>query len=115
MSKAKDDEELLPPWVFSIAKIIVPILGLMLLYWLMNRLHLPPKIVTPAVAVLLLTGVVYFGGRYYKPFRVEKKTGRCIAKTAADRKTCRKYIPGARLGGGCGRLREDRRCRYLKG
>jgi hypothetical protein len=114
MSKAKDDEELLPPWVISVAKIIVPILGLALLYWLMTRL-LPPSVASPALVVLVLFAAVYFGGRYYKPFRVEKKTGRCIAKTAADRKSCRKYLPGARLGGGCGRLREDRRCRYLKG
>ncbi|MFB3881200.1 MAG: hypothetical protein ACE149_08045 [Armatimonadota bacterium] len=115
MSQVKDDEPLLPPWVFAIAKIIVPILGLMLLAWVVNKLGLPPKIVTPVLLLLALFGLVYFGGRYYKPFRVEKKTGRCTAKTAADRKSCRKYLPGARLGGGCGRLREDRRCRYVKG
>jgi hypothetical protein len=115
MSQRKDDEELLPPWVFGIAKVIGPILALMLLYWVMNRLHLPAKIFWPAIIALVLAALTYFGGRYYKPFYVDKKTGRCIAKTAKDRKTCRRYMPGARLGGGCGRLREDRACRYVKG
>ncbi len=80
----------------------------------MGKLHLPAKIVTPAVAALALFGIVYFGGRYYKPFRYDKKAGRCIAKNAKERTGCRHYMPGARLGGGCGRQREDRGCRYVK-
>lgn len=115
MSQTKDEEPLLPPWVLSIAKIIVPLLALIGLWWVMGRLHLPAKIVTPVAGVLALTGLVYFGGRYYKPFRVEKKTGRCTAKSGNERRGCRHYMPGARIGGGCGRLREDRGCRYVKG
>jgi hypothetical protein len=115
MSQKRDEEPLLPPWVMSIAKILVPLLGVIGLWWVMGRLHLPPLIVTPAVLVLGLFALVYFGGRYYKPFRYDKKTGRCAARSAADRKSCRRYMPGARLGGGCGRLREDRGCRYVKG
>jgi hypothetical protein len=115
MSQRKNDEELLPAWLLTAAKVIGPIAGLMLVYWVMKKLHLPAGIITPAVAVLGLAALIYFGGAFYKPFYADKQTGRCTAKTAKDRKACRRYVPGARLGGGCGRLREDRACRYVKG
>ena len=114
MSQMKDDEPLLPPWAMSFAKILVPLLVVIGLWWLMGKLHLPTKIVTPALAVLAIFIVTYVGGRYYKPFRYDKRQGRCIAKNAKERMSCRHYMAGAQLGRGCGRQREDRGCRYVK-
>jgi hypothetical protein len=116
MSQRKDDEGLLPPWVMNVTVRLGPLVVLAVVWWLLSSVfRVPERIWVPVFAVLVLVAAVYFGGRYYKPFYVEKKTGRCIAKTAKDRKSCRRYMPGARLGGGCGRLREDRGCRYVKG
>ncbi len=114
MSQKKEEEALLPPWAASVAKMLVP-LGVVVGIWvLLSKLNLPAAVVIPSVLGLLLAVTIYFGGRYYKPFRIDRATARCIAKTVTDRKTCRHYMPGAKLGGGCGRLREDRGCRYVK-
>ncbi len=82
-------------------------------YVLAYVLHVPGKISLPLAVVLILGLAIYFGGRLYKPFHVDRD-GRCTARGAKQRAGCRHYIPGARLGGGCGRLREDRRCRYVR-
>ncbi len=114
MRHTQDDEPLLPPWIVTAAKILVPLAVLALIYWILTSVaSIPGNVLIPVLAVLGLTGVIYFGGRYYKPFRYDKATGRCAARGAKQRMSCRHYIPGARLGGGCGRLREDGRCRYV--
>jgi hypothetical protein len=116
MSHMKDEEPLLPPWVMNVAVRLGPVAALALLWWLFSSvLRVPGRIWVPVFAVLVLVVVVYFGGRRYKPFHADKTTGRCTAKSAKERRSCRHYMLGALLGGGCGRLREDRRCRYLKG
>jgi hypothetical protein len=115
MSQMKDEEPLLPPWVFAIAARLGPILALFLLWWVLNSvLRISGRILMPVLIGMGAFAAIYFGGRLYKPFRIEKATGRCIAKTSKDRKRCRHYMLGAKLGGGCGRLREDRGCRYVK-
>ncbi len=115
MSQKKiEDEELLPPWLMSIGRILGPLALLVGVWWLTGVLNLPRLVVLPLILGLTFAAVVYLGGRYYKPFRIEKNTGRCIAKNAKERLACRHFMPGARLGGGCGRLREDRGCRYVK-
>jgi hypothetical protein len=92
-----------------------PIVVLATLWWLLTSVfRVPGKILAPTIGVMILFAVVYLGGRLYKPYRYDKKTRRCIARSAADRRSCRHYMPGARLGGGCGRLREDRGCRYVR-
>jgi hypothetical protein len=116
MSRSQDDEPLFEPWMITSAKIIGPLAVLGLLYWLLTSVfNVPPKIFWPVVTVLGLSGIIYFGGRYYKPFHYDKATGRCTARGAKQRLSCRRYFPGARLGGGCGRQREDGRCRYVHG
>ncbi len=112
--KNQVEEPLLPPWVKSVAMKIVPLAGLIIIYVVLNAIGIPGKILTPVLAVLVLTALVYFGGRFYKPFRV-KKDGKCLAKGAREREGCRQYIPGAKMGGGCGRLMENGKCRYVKG
>ena len=72
------------------------------------------SIATPFLVLLAVAAVAYFGGRLYKPFHFNKKTHRCEAKGAKQRMACRYYMPGARLGGGCGRHREDGGCRYVQ-
>jgi hypothetical protein len=115
MSQRYDDEPLFPPWIVSIGRILGPILVLTGIWWFFTSvLRLEPKIMTPALVVLVLVLAIFLGGRFYKPFHVEKGTGKCIAKGAKQRRACRHYMPGAKLGGGCGRQREDRRCRYVR-
>ncbi|MBN1459599.1 MAG: hypothetical protein JXA57_08675 [Armatimonadetes bacterium] len=115
MTQTHDDEPLFPPWVLSVGKILGPILVLIGIWWLFTSVFkLPAKVMTPAIALLVLFVAIFLGGRFYKPFYVEKGTGKCIAKGAKQRMNCRHYIPGARLGGGCGRQREDRTCRYVR-
>jgi len=114
MRRTTEEEPLLPPWVFAVALRVGPLAVLAAVWYLLNRmLHVPGRIVTPALAGLALAALVYFAGRLYKPFRVNKQ-GRCTARSARDRRGCRHFIPGARLGGGCGRLRENGRCRRVK-
>jgi hypothetical protein len=109
--RIEDDEPLLPPWVMSIALKAGPIVALAVLYYLLNNVfRVPPRVALITLVVLGVATLVYFGGRFYKPYHVSKE-GRCIASGAKQRLGCRHYIPGARLGGGCGRLREDGRCR----
>jgi hypothetical protein len=116
MSRAHDDEPLFPPWIVTIAKIIGPLALLGLIYWVLTSVaRIPGNILIPVLAVLALATVIYFGGRYYKPFHYDKAAGRCGARGAKQRMSCRHFIPGARLGGGCGRQREDGRCRYVHG
>ena len=116
MSHLKDDDEpLFPPWVAGIAVKAAPIVILALLYWLLkNVLKVPGNIAMPILLVLGLAVLIYFGGRFYKPYRVSKEN-RCTAVGAEQRRGCRHFFPGARLGGGCGRLREDGRCRHAAG
>jgi len=82
-------------------------------FLLANVFHVPGKISLPVTIALVLGLAIYFGGRLYKPFHVNRD-GRCIARGAKVRAGCRHYIPGAKLGGGCGRLREDGKCRYVR-
>ena len=114
MTHTQDEEPLLPPWVAAVAKIIGPLAVAALIYWLLASVFdIPVKILVPVLGALGLAVAVYFGGRYYKPFYYDKSTGRCTARQAKQRMACRHYFPGARLGGGCGRQREDGRCRYV--
>lgn len=113
MRPAKDEEPLLPPKLMTAIRIIGPLAALIGLWVLLRKLSLPPFILTGIIPALALAAVIYVGGRYYKPYRVDKATKRCLAKGAQERASCRHYIAGAKLGGGCGRQREDRKCRYL--
>ena len=111
--RIEDDEPLLPPWASSVALKVGPIVALAVLYYLLNNVfRVPSKVAIWSLIVLGLATLVYFGGRFYKPYYVSKE-GRCVASRAKQRLGCRHYIPGARLGGGCGRLREDGRCRRM--
>ncbi len=93
---------------------LAPIAGVIVVYVLMtNVFGVRASITTPVIAVLCVACVIYFGGRLYKPFYVDKKTTRCAAKGARERTGCRHYIPGAKMGGGCGRFQENGRCRYI--
>ena len=114
MRKVEDEEPLFPPWVAALGLRLGPLAVLFGIWWLITRvINIPSNIATPVLAVLVLTGAIYFGGRLYKPFHVEKGTGKCMARGAKQRQACRHYMPGARIGGGCGRQREDGRCRYV--
>ena len=80
---------------------------------LSKTLHLPAKIFIPALSIVILSALVYFGGRLYKPYYVDKQ-GKCTARGGKQRRQCRHFIPGAKLGGGCGRLRESGFCRRMR-
>ena len=115
MRKVEDEEPLFPPWIVAIVVRGGPLAAFFAVWWVVTRiLNVPSNIATPALIVLALSVVIYLGGRFYKPFYVEKDTGKCIARGAKQRSDCRHYMPGARIGGGCGRLREDGRCRYVR-
>jgi hypothetical protein len=93
---------------------LAPIVVVIVVYVLMtNVFGVSAAITTPVLAVLCVACLVYFGGRLYRPFYVDKKTTRCVAKGGGERTGCRHYIPGAKMGGGCGRLQENGRCRYI--
>jgi len=112
MRQTRDEEPLLPPWAAAVAKRLGPLAVLAAVYYVLTRvLSLPGNVLLPALAALAVAVLVYFGGRFYKPFYISRE-GRCLASGAKQRENCRHFIPGARLGGGCGRLREDGRCRY---
>lgn len=114
MSQGKPEEPLLPPWIMKLVLLLGPLALVAGIYYVLgNLLHLPLKIIFPVTTVLLLGLAIYFGGRLYKPFHVDAK-GKCTARGAQARRSCRHYIPGAKLGGGCGRLRENRTCRYVR-
>jgi hypothetical protein len=114
MSQRKHEEPLVPPWMMTIIVTAGPIAVVAGIYYLLSHiLHVPGKISLPVTIALVLGLAIYFGGRLYKPFHVDRN-GKCIAHGANERAACRHYIPGAKLGGGCGRLREDRRCRYVR-
>lgn len=114
MRKAEDEEPLFPPWVAMLGLRLGPLAVLFGVWWVFTRvIRIPSGIVTPLLIGLALAAAIYFGGRLYKPFHIEKGTGRCTARGANQRKSCRHYFPGAKLGGGCGRQREDGRCRYV--
>ena len=113
MRKAQDQEPLLPPWVGGVLWKFGPLVLLAGIYYVLSGvLHVPPAILVPALIVLALGALVYVGGRLYKPFYVDRQ-GRCIAQGAAQKAACRHFSSGARLGGACGRLRENGRCRYV--
>jgi hypothetical protein len=115
MRKVEDEEPLLPPWIMAIVVRGGPLALFFAVWWVVTRiLNVPSNIATPALILLALSVAVYLGGRFYKPFHVEKGTGKCIARGAKQRQSCRHYFPGARIGGGCGRQREDGRCRYVR-
>jgi len=112
MRQTKDAEPLLPPWATAALMRLGPLVILGGVYYVLARvLSVPGNVLLPALAALALAVLVYFGGRFYKPFYISRE-GRCLASGAKQRENCRRFIPGARLGGGCGRLREDGRCRY---
>jgi hypothetical protein len=113
--QTKQEEPLLPPWVGKAAARLVPLIVLVLLWWLLSSVfHLSGMTLTLVLIVPGIAALIYFGGRLYKPFYVNRD-GRCTASGARQREGCRHYVPGARLGGGCGRLRENGRCRYKVG
>jgi hypothetical protein len=115
MKQSRVEEPLLPPWVAKAAARLAPLAVLVLLWWLLSSVfNLPGTTLTLVLIVPGFAALVYFGGRFYKPFYVNKE-GRCVAGGAKERAGCRHYVPGARLGGGCGRLRENGRCRYVTG
>ena len=114
MSRATSEQKLLPAWVAAIALRLGPLAVLAGVYYLLHIvLHVPPKILIPALGALALAVFIYFGGRFYRPLYLDRE-GRCTARNAQQRASCRHFIPGARLGGGCGRLREDGRCRHMQ-
>jgi hypothetical protein len=114
MSQKPPEEPLVPEWVVTVGVIIGPIAAVAGVYYLLNNiLDVPGKFAFPITIVLLAGLAIYFGGRFYKPFYVDK-SGRCTARGAKQRAGCRRFMPGARLGGGCGRLREDGKCRYVR-
>jgi len=114
VSRSQVEEPLLPPWVGRFFMRLAPVVVVIVVYVLMtNVFGVSPAITTPVLAVLCVACLVYFGGRLYRPFCVDKKTTRCVAKGAGERAGCRHYIPGAKMGGGCGRLQENGRCRYI--
>jgi hypothetical protein len=111
--RIEDDEPLLPPWLMSAVLMLGPIAGVAVLYYLLRVVFRVPGAVSMWTAIVLAVAVaVYLGGKFYKPYRVNKE-GRCVASGARQRLACRHYMPGARLGGGCGRQREDGRCRRM--
>jgi hypothetical protein len=114
MKRPESEEPLLPPWVRTVALRLAVLGAVIVLYVLFTRvLNLPLPYLIPSLAVVGLAAAIYYGGRFYKPFHVNKD-GKCVAGSAKNRPTCRHYMPGARLGGGCGRLRENGRCRYVR-
>jgi hypothetical protein len=111
--RIEDDEPLFPPWVMGIALRAGPIVVLALLYYLLNHVfRVPSHIALWSLIIVGFATLIFFGGRFYKPYYVNKE-GRCVAGGAKQRLGCRHYFPGARLGGGCGRQREDGRCRRV--
>jgi hypothetical protein len=112
--KRSQEEPLLPPWVVSVAIRLGVLVAAVLLYYLFSAVFRVPAVVQiPVMAVVALGVLIYFGGRLYKPFFVDRQA-KCLARSPQQRATCRHFVPGARLGGGCGRLREDGRCRYIR-
>ena len=93
---------------------LLPIVVLIVVYVLLTSVFgLPGNITAPVLIVLGIGALVYFGGRLYKPFYVGKDA-RCIARGVSQRRGCRHFMFGARMGGGCGRLMENGRCRYVR-
>jgi len=114
MRQTRSQEPLLPPWVAAIGLRLGPLAVLSGLYFVLTKiLHVPARILIPTLGVLALAAFVYFVGRLYKPFRVDKQ-GRCTARSGKERMSCRHFIPGAKLGAGCGRLRESGLCRRVR-
>ncbi len=114
MSQKRHEEPLLPPWVAALGLKLAPLFVVGLLYYLLNTVfRVPGKIAVPVLIVAVLAVLIYFGGRFYKPFYAGRD-GRCTARGAKQKAGCRHYMMGARLGGGCGRHREDGLCRYVR-
>ena len=114
MRAGQGQEPLLPPWVGVALWRLAPLAVLSVCYYLLNSvLHVPTGILVLVLFVLGVGVLVYFGGRLYKPFHVGPD-GKCMARGAVQRATCRHFASGARLGGACGRLKEDGRCRYVR-
>lgn len=114
MKSTSDQEPLLPPWAKRWAIALGPLVVLVLVWYLLGQVAgVPAVVLWPTVGVIGLAALIVLGGRLYKPFYVNKQ-GRCTASGAAQRQGCRHYIPGARLGGGCGRLTERGICRYVR-
>jgi hypothetical protein len=113
MRHTRDTEPLLPPWVFGLALKIGPLAVLVAIYYVLSLVGLSSAVLVPSIIVLALAVAIYFGGRFYKRFYAGRD-GRCTARSPQQRAACRHFMPGARLGGGCGRLREDGRCRHAR-
>lgn len=112
MNKQTNEESALPAWLPGFLKKIGPFVAVYLIYLLFSKLGLPAKIWIPIVLVLGLGAAIFFGGRFYKKSFIGPG-GRCMAKEFAQRKECRHFLAGATLSGGCGRVRDDGRCRYV--
>ena len=114
MRQKRDEEPLLPPWVIGLGLKLAPLVVVGLLYYLLNTVfRVPGKIAVPVLIVAVLAVLIYFGGRFYKPFYADRD-GRCTARGGKQKGGCRHFMMGARLGGGCGRHREDGKCRYVR-
>jgi hypothetical protein len=114
MSQKPPVEPLFPEWVVTFGVILGPIAAVAGIYYLLSSVFdVPGRIAFPVTIVLIVGLAIYFGGRFYKPFHIDRD-GRCTARGAKERASCRRFMPGARLGGGCGRQREDGKCRYVR-
>ena len=110
-----DKEPLLPEWVSKWAKILLPLGILIGIWWLNDRfIHLKGIYWIPTLIGLILGLLIFFVGRYYKHWYVNRE-GRCVAGKPEIRLRCRHHYPGPRLGMGCGRHREDGLCAHKVG
>jgi hypothetical protein len=110
--KRKDADALFAKWIPSVLAGLGPVVVFGGLYSVLTRVaHLPIATSLLIAVVAAIPPLIYFGGRYYKPSYIGADK-RCAAKDSRARSACRYFIAGASFGNGCGRLREDGRCRY---
>lgn len=110
--KRKDAGSLFPKWLPSVLTGLAPIMVVGILYFILSVvLHLPLTTSLAIAVPVAIPPLIYFGGRYYKRSYIGADK-RCTAKDARQRSSCRHFIPGASFGDGCGRHREDGRCRF---
>ena len=111
--KKKDTSGALPKWLPSALTGLAPLVVLGGLYILLAMILHLSLMTSLAIAVLAaIAPLVYFGGRFYRRSYIGADK-RCTAKDVRERANCRHFIPGASLGNGCGRLREDGKCRFV--
>jgi hypothetical protein len=91
---------------------LAPIAVFAIVYVIVDAVAHPRLVVSLLIAMAVaIPALIYFGGRYYRPSYINKDK-RCTAKDSRSRARCRYFLIGASFGNGCGRLREDGRCRY---